>query len=45
MVGVLGAIDEQEYGGEALDPDGGSRLGVALPGFSLPHTVCGPKYR
>ena len=31
MVGVLGAIDEQEYGGEALDPDGGSRLGVALP--------------
>ena len=31
MVGVLGAIDEEEYGGEALDPDGGSRLGVVLP--------------
>ena len=31
MVGVLGAIDEEENGGDALDPDGGGRLGVALP--------------
>jgi len=30
MIGMFGVTDEEEHGGEALDPDGGGCLGVAL---------------